>query len=356
MYMSLFMLVAVLSVARGARAEPGAVLISGTAPAQQQQVVSGSVAKNMRVAGWTLSDKPYSADAAAAAVACLRKLDPWICISAILRDKQIQRVAIVSIDPKPGKDGSTDTVITERLVIANMDSLFVAQRFCAYCTNDKLAALAAEVTKELLDRAAVGSGQTVVAIKSVPRGARVYIDTNLVGVTDASINIVPGAHTITVESDNYPTDTQHVVDKENTTQEDSFTLRPSTRPGFPLRSSTGSGGIALAANGGTSELPGGVNKKTRPWIFVSKLAMGIGAAAFVTGVVLVAIDEDPVTRPDQDASRRYLDSGTGGFIIGLSGLAIAGGGYLFWRYSRPKSIPTVTPVEGGTVVGLAHSF
>ena len=347
MYASLFTILAFLSVARGARAESGAVLVSGTAKAQQQLVASSSVATAVRAASWNLDDKPYNATESAAAVACLRKPDPWTCISAILRDKRIQQVAIVSVDPKPGKNGSMDTVITERLVIANVDSLFVAQRFCDHCTDDRLAGLAAEVTKELLDRVAVGSGQTVVAIKSVPRGARVYIDTNLVGVTDTSINIVPGAHTITVELDGHAPDTRHVAAKENTTQEVSFTLQP-------VHGSQSAGG-ATGTGPGESRRGGGEHPRTAR--LVSGLVAGAGMLTFLTGAVLLALDEDPVTRPDQDASRRYLDSGTGGVIIGVSGLAIAGvSGYLFWRYSRSSVGPAVTPASGGAVVGLTRSF
>jgi PEGA domain len=82
-----------------------------------------------------------------------------------------------------------------------------------------------------------------------------------------------------------------------------------------------------------------------------------GLLTLATGTVLLALDEDPVTRPDQDTSRRYLDSGTGGAIIGLGGLAVAGvGGYLLWKHSRWRSMPAVSPVSGGAVVGLTRLF
>src|SRR4051812_611021 len=118
MHLCVLVLAASLFPARAARAEPGAVLVSGTANARQQLIASSAVATAVSAAGWILGGKSYSAADAAAAAVCLRKRDPWSCISAILRDGRIQRVAVVSVDPRPGKSGTTDTVISERLVIS----------------------------------------------------------------------------------------------------------------------------------------------------------------------------------------------------------------------------------------------
>ena len=281
----LFALVAVLSIGQGARAEPGAVLVSGTASARQQDIAARAVATAVRAAGWSVAGKTYGAADATTAADCLRKPGPWRCLSAILRDERIQRVAVVSVDPKPGKAGATDTVITERLVISNIDSLFVTQRFCDHCTEDKLAELAAELTKELIDRAAVGSGRTVLAIRSTPRGARAYVDASLVGVTDTSINVVPGTHTITVELDEHRTDTRHVQVDEDTTREVAFSLRTSRSSGTEV-----AGAVPISmANA----------RVTRRSRLVPGAIAGVGLAVFTAGVVLFALDEDPVTRPDR---------------------------------------------------------
>jgi hypothetical protein len=345
----LFTLVAMLSLTRATRAEPGAVLVSGTASARQQGITSSAVAEAVRAAGWILGDKPYSAADAAAAGACLRKPAPWSCLSAILRDKRIQRVAVVSVDPKPGKAGTTDTVISERLVISNVDSLFVAQRFCDQCTDDRLSALAAELTKELIDRVAVGSGRTVLAIKSTPRGARAYVDANLVGVTDASISVVPGAHTITVELEEYRTETRHVRVQENTTEEVSVTLQPSQAGGSQGRAIDPAG-----ASGPEHPIEPARPRRSR---LVPGAITGVGLAALASGIVLFALDEDPVTSPGEEASRRYRDTATRGVVLGVSGLAVAGvGGLLWWKYGKASSAPVVAPVHGGAVIGLARSF
>lgn len=343
--------VAVLSLARGARAEPGAVLVGGTVSARQKLVASNAVATEVRGAGWSIGSKTYNAADAVAAAGCLRMSRPWRCLPAILRDERVRRVAIVSIEPKPGKAGTTDTVITERLAISNLDSLFVAQRFCDHCTDDRLAGLATELTKELLERAAVDSGRTVLAIKSTPPGARAYVDANLVGVTDISINVAPGPHSITVELDEHRTATQHIQVQENTTQEVSFAVRSTE---------TSSQAQPVAPDHVASDGPAGparppvISRRSR---LVPGVIAGAGLAAFATGVVLFALDQDPVTRPDQDASRRYRDTRTRGIVLGATGLAAAGiGGYLWWRYGKARSAPVVIPVDAGAAVGLAHSF
>jgi hypothetical protein len=350
----LFTLVVVLALVRSASAaEPGAVLVGGTASARQQIIASGAVATAVRAAGWIIDGKPYSAADAAAATACLRKPGPWSCIAEILRDQRIRRVAVVSVDPKPGKAGTTDTVISERLVLSNIDSLFVAQRFCGdLCTEDRLAGLATELTRELIDRVVVGSGQTVLAIKSTPRGARAYVDSNLVGGTDTSISVVPGAHTIAVELEDYRTDTRHVQVEENTTQEVSFTLQPSGSGGAhapPFPGNDVAGGDPTG-----SARPPDITRRPR---LVPGAIVGVGLAAFATGVVLFALDEDAVTKPDEEASSRYRDAATRGALLGVSGLAIAGvGGYLWWKYGQAGSAPAVAPVNGGAVIGLSRSF
>lgn len=338
-YLCLFTLVAVVSLARTTRAESGAVLVSGTVSERQQGITSSAVSEAVRAAGWTLGDRTYSAADAAAAVVCLRKPAPWSCISAILRDKRIQRVAVVSVEPKPGRAGTTDTVISERLVISNIDSLFVAQRFCDQCTDDRLSMLAAELTKELIDRVTVGSGRTVLAIKSTPRGARAYVDANLVGVTDMSISVVPGAHTITVELDDHRTETRHVHVKEDTTEEVTVTLQPLQ---------------AVGARG--HERPIGPLRPHRSRL-VPGVVVGVGLATIAAGLGLWVLDEDPVTSPDQDASPRYRDTATRGIVLGVTGLAVAGvGGVLWWRYGKANSAPVVAPVHGGALIGLTRSF
>ncbi|HWU86261.1 MAG TPA: PEGA domain-containing protein [Kofleriaceae bacterium] len=316
--------------------------------------MSRAVAAAVRAAGWTALGTRYSATASAAASACLRRPDLWSCISSIVRDKQIRRVAVVSVDPRPSNDGTTDTVITERLVIANSDSLFVAQRFCNLCTEDRLAGLAAEVTKELIGRAVAGSGRTTLVIKSTPRNARAYVDTSLIGATDTSISVVPGVHTVTVEHDEYASSTRHILVDEDTTQEVSFTLQPRELEGQPAVAASGSGA------GGMQDVP----RRSR-LVPGALTAAGLGMVA--TGAVLLAIDQDPVTTRGVDVPARYRDTGTRGVIVGACGLAVAGAGvYLWWRDAssdresrskwRSRSAPVAVPVNGGVALGLVHSF
>lgn len=340
-------LVAILSLARAARAEPGAVLVSGTAPARHQVIASSAVASAVRAAGWILGPDAHAhAAAGAAAAACLRRPDPWSCIAEILRDERIRRVAVVSIDPRPGGAGATDTVLSARLVISNVDSLFVAQRFCVRCTEARLAGLAGELTKELIDRAAVGSGRTVLTLRSTPRGARAYVDANLAGVTDTAIRVVPGGHTITVELEGYRTEARFVRIEEDSTQEVAFALRPAEP------------GAARASASLRVDAAAGASPPARRARLIAGAIAGVGLAAFAGGVVLFALDEDPVTAPGEEVPRRYRDTAARGVVLGVSGVAIAGiGGYLWWKYARASAAPVAAPAAGGgAVIGLTSSF
>ena len=53
--------------------------------------------------------------------------------------------------------------------------------------------------------------------------------------------------------------------------------------------------------------------------------MVVGGVALVAGGIMIAIDQDPSPNGMQEA--RYRDTATGGVLLGLAGLAAAGGGY-----------------------------
>lgn len=89
------------------------------------------------------------------------------------------------------------------------------------------------------------------------------------------------------------------------------------------------------------------------------IAVGAGAVVLLGGAVLFALDQDPVTRPDQVASGRYRETATLGILLGASGAVLAGvGGFLWWRHGEARPAPVIVPASGGAgaVIGLSRSF
>ncbi|HUS33040.1 MAG TPA: hypothetical protein VMZ53_31275 [Kofleriaceae bacterium] len=79
-----------------------------------------------------------------------------------------------------------------------------------------------------------------------------------------------------------------------------------------------------------------------------------GAAALLTGGVLVAIDEDPSPTGPQQPS--YRDSGTAGFVIGFAGAAMIGTGVYLWLQDRKHGAPVASVTHDGAVVGWTGRF
>lgn len=86
-------------------------------------------------------------------------------------------------------------------------------------------------------------------------------------------------------------------------------------------------------------------------------ALGLGAAAIVSGaVLLLVIDEEPVTTPTTDPT--YTEATVPGAITLGVGVALAGvGGYLLVQERRSRRVtPVVAVGRGGAVLGVLGRF
>jgi len=81
--------------------------------------------------------------------------------------------------------------------------------------------------------------------------------------------------------------------------------------------------------------------------------MGLGAALLVTGVVMVAIDQDK----GRDQPLFIRNTGPAGVAIGISGLVIGAGGYVWYRMTgQRESHPVATVGASGTTIGWVGRF
>jgi len=346
-------------------AETGAVVVTGEIEEHDQTLAKTTAEQSLRAAGWVLDTKPFSARDINAITACLHDVAAWPCVSKVVGGRGIRRVAVVGLSRDPTANGVPQVVITERLVLAGAELVVLGQRFCERCTDDTLDALTTELTKELLQLAALESGRTVLAVKSTPQGARYSVDGVLSGATDAVINIVPGTHVVTIEHEGFESATRTIEAVEGKTSEVTATLlrhleQPDVhppgeqRPSPRLREQRPSPHPEL----GSSKQPDTVMPH-RLRVVPSAMLI-VGALAVAGGATALVFNQGDVTKPPNERQPRgYYDTVPASITSIAGGVVIASlGGYLWWKYSRntPSSAPMVTPVAGGAVLGVHRVF
>ena len=332
--------------------ELGGVVVSGKVEPHDHAVAAGAVEGYVRGAGWSLVTKPFTPREVDAIMACFLTAEAWPCVAKTVSDRGVRRLAAVTLTPQTSSDGGRQITISERLVLANAESLLVGQRFCLHCTDDTLAGLASELTKELLDRAALRSGRTVLSVMSTPQRAKYSVDGSSTGFTDAMIDVVPGKHVVTIEHDGFESVTQTVEAAEGQTREISVTLVRLDPNRDHAPPSPG-----LVGRGGPNDRLVTTTHRSRA-VPVSLLVAG--GVTVVGGVVVFGFNQKSTTKPrGEEQPRGYYDTVPAGIALVASGTVIAAiGGYLWWRYSQPgtSSVPMVAPVAGGAVLGVRTAF
>src|SRR4029078_7617127 len=96
-----------------------------------------------------------------------------------------------------------------KLIAFAPQGLAVRQRFCEHCADDRLSAASTDLARQLLADLAVRAGRTVLDVAAPPPGARITLDGQPIGATDATFNTFPGAHVVVVEKAGYPAARRH---------------------------------------------------------------------------------------------------------------------------------------------------
>lgn len=335
-----------------AAAAPSALVVFGKAEARIQDIVYGVVDRVLRQAGWPLV--PALAPNEAVIVrGCLGKDSPWPCLESMANKKGIERIVAVRVDLERSADGSSQVVLTGRLVYAGSSSVLEQKRYCGACSDEDLTVYAEEISKQLMDERAVQAGSTKVGVTSVPMGAEVRIDGKVVGITNNVFPTFPGKHVVEVRSPGYQAESRPVTAIDGKTVTTSVSLKPgdSSKPPVQSPPDVGSGGGGDDGDGGGGG--GGGFKKWGPIGMV-----GVGAGLAVTGTVLLVMDEEPVTKKSPDVPKTYFESRNAGIALLLSGVAVGGaGGYLWWRFASKQTVPVISSVSnGGVAVGISGAF
>jgi PEGA domain len=344
--LALFAALVISSTARSASAAaPSALVVFGRAEARIQDIVYSVVDRVLRQAGWPLVPA-LAANEATIVRGCLGKEAPWPCVESMATKKGIERIVAVRVDLERSADGTSQVVLTGRLVYAGSSSVLEQKRYCGACSDEDLTAYSEEISKLLLDERAVQAGTTKVGVTSVPMGAEVRIDGKVVGITNNVFGTYPGKHTVEVRAPGHEPETRAVTAIDGKTVTASVTLRTKGSP--PVAG--GSEGVVVTDDDdgeGGSPLP--------PW--APKAIIGVGGILAVTGVVLLVMDEEPVATKGPDVPEFYFESQNAGIATLVSGVAVAGvGGYLWWKYSSKSTAPVVTTSSNRVLVGISGVF
>src|SRR5215468_12637206 len=199
------------------RADDGSVVIGGGAGDRDRSVVGAAVAAIAREAGWALSREPVAAPDVDRLLACSDPVRPWACVPASLGSRGIRRIFVFAVDRRQAASGVPMVVLTAKLIVQAPQGLAVRQRFCEHCADDRLVGASTELARQLLQDLAVRSGRTVLDVASTPPGARITLDGQPIGATDATFNTFPGPHVVVVDKSGYRSETRSVIAEEGKT-------------------------------------------------------------------------------------------------------------------------------------------
>jgi hypothetical protein len=303
---------------RRGHADDGSVVIGGGAGDRDRSVVGAAVTATAREAGWALSRDAVAVQDVDRLLDCSDPVRPWACVPASLGSRGIHRIFVFAVDRKQTVTGAPMVVLTAKLIVLAPPALAVRQRFCEHCADDRLTRASTELARQLLQDLAVRSGRTILDVASTPAGARITLDGQPIGATNATFNTFPGAHVVVVEKSGYRSETRSVVAEEGKTAAVAIVLAPADRAQDPPRS---------------------------PRLIRGAL-IGGGALTVIAGGILLELG----SRGGPHDKYRYVGATPAGALLGIAGTAALVAGIYTWWHVPTSSAPSLGIAGGGAIV------
>jgi|GEM_PF-3243610 len=190
---------------------------------------------------------------------------------------------------------------------------------CERCTDQLVRGALEDLLRKLIGGGAFGH----VKLKSSPPGARISIDGQPIGVTPLDWDLTTGKHTIQMDKAGLKPESRELVIASDKLELVVMTLEPRDAAG--------------GESGGGRVVPA--------------LVLGAGVGLLATGVVMIAIDQDPSGK-----SEFYRDTGPTGVGLAIAGAVVTGvGGYWLYR-TRRTSAPVAAVSRDMAYVGWLGQF
>ncbi|HEU0036312.1 MAG TPA: PEGA domain-containing protein [Kofleriaceae bacterium] len=313
-------LVVAVAAPRPARADQVGVVVTGEPTLQPQ------LAKHLETwltkHGHQVVPAPLPPDAVNTLIDCFVIEDEGCARGVIEKRAKAKAIVYARVDIQAGGDIEKTATVLAYWFEKGRDAV-AERRFCQRCSDATLRGTADDMMEALAKASAKGLGH--VKLTSTPAGARVIIDGTAVGKTPLEHDLSPGPHKITVEHLGHRSETRDVDVK---------------------RGEDASVDVTLAAEATT----GGGKRSGK---LLPMLATGLGGALVVTGVVMIAIDQDP----GLDQPLEIRNTAPAGVGIGLVGVAVGVGGYLWYRSaSKHESAPVAAITHDGAYLGWTGRF
>ncbi|MBA3821927.1 MAG: PEGA domain-containing protein [Deltaproteobacteria bacterium] len=297
-----------------AQADVGVVVI-GEATMQPQ--LAAQLEGWLRQHGHQLVAAPLPPDAINTMIDCFVLEDENCARLVIKKRAKAQAVVFARVDLQAGATDSERTVTLTAYWFDKTRDAIAERRFCERCTDLSLRSTADELMTALTSSTKQDTGH--LKLTSSPIGARVLVDGKPVGVTPLEYDLAAGPHQIKVERDGREELRDVTIRTGETTVVD----------------------IAVARRGGRRMLP---------------LALiGGGGALLVTGVLLVALDED-VPSASGEQPEFYRNTAAAGVGLMVVGGLVTGLGAYFMLTSGSSSAPVAAIASDSAYVGWAGRF
>jgi len=313
----LALLIALSSSAR-AGADVG-VIVTGEGSMQPQ--LAAQIESWLSQHGHTLVPSPLPPEAVTALIDCFVIEDQGCARGIIEKHAKSASMVYVRLDTKNASNGTRDVTLAAYWYDKGHDAI-TERKTCQHCTDQAMRTAADEIMKKLAGGGAVGH----VKLKSVPPGARITIDGQAIGVTPLDWDLPPGKHTILMDKAPLQPASRDIVVASDKTELLTLELTP------PDRGDEGGGLPRIVPLG----------------------LLAAGGALLVTGVAMIAIDQDPVP----SAPPTIRNTGPTGVGLAITGVVAGGvGAYLLWfRSPRKTSTPVAVLTSDTAYIGWLGQF